>query len=117
MCNGTIAGTIYAQDGTILWHGRDVRYATPEQYSALVARDRCCTICAADASECEAHHVIAWTAPLQGETNIANLALVCTDCHHHIHNNNLTMYRQHGMWKLRPATPTETPRNHHHTHK
>ena len=37
------------------------------------------------------------------------MALVCTDCHHLIHDTKQTLYRNpHGIWKLRAATPNET---------
>ncbi len=110
MCTGTIAATVFDKNGEVLHHGREHRYATPAQIRGLIARDKGCVRCRADIAECEAHHLIPWTAPDQGETNIEQLALVCTDCHHYIHDTNQTLYRNtKGLWKLRPATPNETP--------
>lgn len=115
MCDATIAGIVFDQHGELLWQGRNVRYATPTQIRGLIARDKGCVICHADASDCVAHHLIPWNAPLKGETNIEDLALVCDDCHHHIHDNTLTLYRDDdGRWQLRPATPDETPPRHNH---
>jgi hypothetical protein len=112
MCDASIAGVVFDQNGELLWQGRSVRYATPAQIRGLIARDKGCVICHADVSECVAHHLIPWNAPLKGETNIEELALVCDDCHHHIHDNTLTLYRdESGRWQLRPAKPEETPPN------
>lgn len=110
MCTGTIAATVFDKDGEVLHHGREHRYATPAQVRGLIARDKGCVRCRADVSECEAHHLIPWSAPAQGETNIEQLALVCTDCHHFIHDTNHTLYRiAKSLWCLRPATVDETP--------
>ena len=76
-------------------------------------------LCGAPASRCEAHHLLPWEAPAKGETNINNLALVCEDCHHHIHDSLLTLFwtlddpdvngHRKRRWHTRPATPDETP--------
>ncbi len=109
-CNGTIAATVFGANGEVLYQGRQLRYATPAQIRGLIARDKGCVRCRADVSECEAHHLIPWNAPAQGETNIDELALVCVDCHHFIHDTNQTLFRNaKGLWKLRPATPDEIP--------
>jgi len=110
MCNGTIAATVFDKNGEVLHHGREHRYATPAQVRGLIARDKGCVRCRADVSDCEAHHLIPWSAPAEGETDIEQLALVCTDCHHFIHETNQTLYRNaKGLWCLRPATAAETP--------
>ena len=109
-CNGTIAATVFDANGEVLYEGREKRYATPAQIRGLIARDKGCVRCRADISECEAHHLIPWNAPLEGNTNIDEMALVCVDCHHFIHDTNQTLYRNtKGLWKLRPATPDELP--------
>ena len=109
-CNGTIAATVFGADGEVLYQGRQQRYATPAQIRGLIARDKGCVRCRADISECEAHHLIPWNAPLEGNTNIDELALVCVDCHHFIHDTNQTLFRNaKGLWKLRAATPDEIP--------
>ena len=109
-CNGTIAATVFDANGEVLYHGREHRYATPAQVRGLIARDKGCVRCRADISECEAHHLIPWNAPAKGDTNIDELALVCVDCHHFIHDTNQTLYRNaKGLCKLRPSTPDELP--------
>ena len=74
-CNGTIAATVFGADGEVLHEGREHRYATPAQIRGLIARDKGCVLCRADVSECEAHHLVPWNAPAQGDTDIENLAL------------------------------------------
>jgi hypothetical protein len=60
---------------------RSVRFATPHQRRVLAVRDGGCRFpgCAARASWCDAHHIIWWEH--DGDTDIANLVLLCR--HHH----------------------------------
>ncbi|MFT7476292.1 MAG: hypothetical protein ACI81L_003242 [Verrucomicrobiales bacterium] len=110
MCAGTTASTVFDKHGEVLHHGRQHRYATRAQIRGLIARDKGCVLCRAEVSECEAHHLIPWNAPQKGETNIEDMALVCSDCHHFIHDLQQTLYRDsRRRWKLRPATADETP--------
>ncbi|MGI9606374.1 MAG: hypothetical protein ACR2P0_09580 [Acidimicrobiales bacterium] len=110
-CTGTFIGSLFDETGQVLWHGRKRRYATDAQISALVARDQRCVLCGADPSECVAHHALPWNAPVPGETDIDKLVLVCSDCHHHIHDNKLTVHYdpKSKRWRLRPATLNEIP--------
>ncbi|MDW3178880.1 MAG: DUF222 domain-containing protein [Acidimicrobiia bacterium] len=122
-CDAMIAGTVFGQQGEVLWHGREKRHATPAQMSALIARDGGCVMCGADPSRCEAHHLVPWNAPGRGETNVEDMALVCTDDHHWLHGEQLTLYWQLGppdaggernrVWSTRSATADEVaPRKH-----
>ena len=65
----------------ILDLGRTVRYASDDQYKALVARDGGCRWpgCHIPAAWCEVDHLIAYTEG--GLTNLDELVLWC--CHHH----------------------------------
>ena len=107
-CESELFGALFSRNGLPLWHGRRVRTVTPQQWRMLIARDRGCVLCAAGPSYCHAHHIVAWTAPAEGPTDIDNLVLVCNRHHHHIHQYNLTLIRQpDGQW----ATSTsERPR-------
>ena len=58
MCVSTITGMIFDGKGQPLWAGRDRRFPTDAQIKAIVARDRHCTGCAADAERCEIHHIV-----------------------------------------------------------
>ena len=120
MCNTIVTGTVFSTKGLVLWHGREKRYATPDQVNALIARDGGCVVCAEHPSRCVAHHLNPVNAPVRGKTNIDELALVCDDCHHDIHDRRLTLYWKLGppdpatglpglIWRARPATPNEIP--------
>ena len=92
-CGADIFGVIFDGDGQPLWHGRRVRTVTDAQWRALVARDRHCVVCEAAPNWCEAHHLVPWRAPHLGSTNIDNLALLCTRCHHKLHDSGLALRR------------------------
>ncbi len=111
-----VAGMLFDGNGQVLWHGRNRRWATAPQIAALIARDEGCALCEAHPSGCDSHHLIPYNSPAQGLTNADELALLCTDCHHHIHATNQTLYcepdpRRRGnlVWRLRPATAEELP--------
>ena len=107
-CSAELVAVLFDGQGELLYEGRAKRYATPAQVRGLTARDRGCVRCGAPPSECEAHHLVPWNASLKGDSDITNLALVCTDCHHFIHDTHQTLYRDtDGKWQLRPATPDE----------
>lgn len=122
-CDAMIAGTVYSESGEILWFGRQRRYATPAQFAALVGRDVGCVLCGRAPEFCEAHHMLPFNAPAQGETNIEDLALLCSSCHHLLHDSNHTLVWTNApphdragpnavprrVWSTRPATPAETP--------
>ncbi|MDH3707371.1 MAG: HNH endonuclease, partial [Acidimicrobiia bacterium] len=111
VCHSDLIGVVFGADGQRLWLGRKIRMVSPGQWLALVARDKGCVLCGAPSQRCEAHHIIPFEAPAKGRTDITNLVLVCTDCHHHIHDTHQTI-EQHpdtGTWQLRPATPDELP--------
>lgn len=127
-CQSMIAGTVFSQRGDVLWHGRTKRSATPAQLGALIARDGGCVLCGADASRCEAHHLKPFNAPIAGQTNIDELALVCASCHHWLHDDKRTLTYTRAvppesdkrgeqrvargsppelLWRTRPAKPEE----------
>lgn len=117
-CCSTIAGTVFDEQGEVLWHGQKKRNATPSQFAALVARDKGCVLCSASVDKCQAHHLMPYNAPGRGETNVEDMALVCADQHHWLHDEQLTLYWQLGppdpdtgeqrrVWLTRPALPHE----------
>lgn len=111
-CGSEFAGTVFGSCGEVLWHGRKRRSSTKAQQLALIARDRGCVRCGADPHYCQAHHLMPWSAPGQGKTDIDGLALMCGTCHRALHERNHTLYRDRGdgRWRTRPATPNETPK-------
>lgn len=103
-----IMAALYDRNGKPLWLGRLERYATTTQYIALVLRDRHCVLCGAPHTRCQAHHIMPWTAPGQGPTDLDNLVLLCHHCHRHVHADRRTLYRKPDRhWATRPATPNE----------
>ena len=101
-CEAEIFGVLFSGDGRPLWHGRRLRTVSPQQWRALLARDRGCVLCGAGPSYCHAHHIVAWTAPARGPTDIDNLVMVCNLHHRHIHQHGLTLARgPDGGWVAR----------------
>ena len=113
-CEADLFGALFSRDGLPLWHGRKTRTVSPQQWRMLIARDRGCVLCAASPSHCHAHHIVPWTAPVHGPTDIDNLVLVCNRHHHHIHQHNLTLTRApNGQWATHTPNqprPTRTAR-------
>ena len=108
-CEAELFGALFNGNGLPLWHGRRTRTVTPQQWRMLIARDRGCVLCAANPGHCHAHHIVPWTAPAKGPTDIDNLVLVCNRHHHHIHQYDLTLTRApDGQW----STHDPTGRNH-----
>ena len=109
--HGEFVGQIYSQDGALLWQGRSVRLATPDQVFGLIARDGGCVRCGRHYDDCVAHHLLPFEAPAKGETNIDQLAFLCDDCHQRLHQNKQTLFRDEATqtWRIRPATWDEIP--------
>jgi len=89
-CDARIIPAVLDTDGAILDLGRAARLASPDQVRYLRSRDKCCTFpgCDRPPSWCEAHHLREWTTDL-GETNVDNLALLCTRHHTDVHTRGL----------------------------
>ncbi len=94
-----------AQD---MWMGRRLRTATEAQRVALIARDQHCIGCGANPLWCRAHHIIWWSR--NGPTYLDNLALVCDDCHHKIHDHHWQVHQDPttGKYDLKPPGATDT---------
>ncbi len=112
--SGSIAAVLKRFDGSPLWFGRSRRRASDAQFLALAVRDRGCVLCRAGVDRCQAHHVMPWTAPGQGKTDVDGLALLCQRCHGDLHHRNHTLQCEAAsvgrrIWSTRPATPSETP--------
>ena len=81
-CQGRVVPSIFDTRGQPLWVGMSKRLATRAQRLALIARDRGCVGCGADPAWCQAHHIVPWEA--DGPTDIDNLVLLCSRCHHQV---------------------------------
>ena len=113
-CEAELFGILFDGHGLPLWHGRRTRTVTPQQWRTLVARDRGCVLCGAAPSYCHAHHIVPWTAPAEGPTDIDNLVLVCNRHHHHIHQHHLTLTRApDGQWTTADSSHQKPAHSNH----
>ena len=70
----------------ILDWGRDRRLFSPSQKLALAERDGGCAFCGAPPAWTDGHH-IGWWSRHAGPTDLSNGVLLCTACHHRIHDD------------------------------
>ena len=101
-----IAGALFDTNAEILWLGRSRRHASIAQQLAVAIRDRGCVLCRSPMHRCNYHHIDEWAAD-NANTDIPNLAALCGDCHHKLHNNNQRLER-----RPAPARWITTPRTH-----
>ncbi|MDE0132508.1 MAG: HNH endonuclease signature motif containing protein [bacterium] len=86
------------------------RKASPTQRSALIARDGACIGCGAKAAWCQSHHIIHWQDG--GPTNLDNMCLLCSRCHHNVHDRIWQVEQTPtGAYRLRPPPPKRTRRS------
>ncbi len=104
-CDAQVLPAIFSGPSVPLDLGRARRTASGSQRAALVARDRACIGCGAKASWCQAHHIVHWQDG--GPTNLDNMCLLCSRCHHKVHDNDWQVERTTtGAYRLRPP-PTQ----------
>ncbi|MGB4779003.1 HNH endonuclease [Microbacterium sp.] len=102
-------------DSDILDWGR-TRLYTPAQKLALAERDGGCAMCGAPPAWTHGHHIRWWNRDA-GPTDLDNGCLLCTGCHHRIHNDGWDI-RVEGtgitanVWFIPPPwiDPARTPR-------
>ena len=105
-CDAGILPTAFDTQAQQLWVGRKCRSVTEAQRIALIVRDKHCIGCGKSAAWCEAHHIREWSRG--GPTDIDNLVLVSTPCHHNIHDDNWAVRRRRdGRYELRPPPNPE----------
>ncbi len=104
-CDAEVLPAIFRGASQPLDLGRARRIASPAQRITLIARDRKCIGCGASADWCQAHHIIPWQPG--GPTDLDNLCLLCSRCHHRVHDNGWRIRRTPtGQHSLRPP-PTQ----------
>ena len=85
-CDANVLPALFDRKAQPLWLGRGRRHATTGQRSVLTERDKGCVGCGASANWCQAHHITHWEHG--GLTDIDNMCLLCSHCHHHqVHTN------------------------------
>ncbi len=101
-CDANILPALFDREGQPLWLGRGRRYATSGQRSALAERDKGCVGCGASANWCQAHHIKHWEHG--GRTDLDNLCLLCSHCHHKVHSKRAEVVRMPGgRFTLQPT--------------
>ena len=91
LAENAILRRVVTAGNTILDLGTRVRYATHDQYQALMMRDGGCRYpgCTIPAAWCEIDHLLAWEDG--GPTDMDNLAMCCTHHHHEKHRPGVTV--------------------------
>ena len=102
-CDALLIPAVLGGDGAILDLGRAARFASSDQVRYLRLRDQGCTYpgCDRPPSWCDAHHPREWAAD-HGETNVDQLALLCTRHHTDVHRHHLTGELHDGTIRWRP---------------
>ncbi len=81
-CDARILPAVFKGKREPLWLGRGKRHASVRQRAVLAVRDKGCVGCGASANWCQAHHIVQWEHG--GKTDLDNLCLLCSYCHHHL---------------------------------
>jgi 5-methylcytosine-specific restriction protein A len=79
-----IAPAVTGKGGLALFLGTSTRFFTPGQKRAIALRDRGCARCGAPVAMCDVHHIQFWSE--DGPTDINNGVLLCSGCHHRLHD-------------------------------
>src|SRR5690606_10195111 len=84
---GGVVPWVCGGDGEILDLGRERRLFTKAQKLVLAERDGGCAMCGLPPGMARAHHIRWWERDA-GRTDLNNGVLLCTSCHHRIHDND-----------------------------
>lgn len=85
-CDLQVIPVVLGGDSVVLDWGRDKRGFTRAQKLALALRDGGCACCGAPVAWTEVHH-IRWWSRHGGRTDLDNGVLLCTACHHRLHDD------------------------------
>lgn len=92
--NANVIPFVLGGDGEVLECGRAKRLFTAAQRLVLEERDGGCAFCGLPGKYAEGHHLWWWSHG--GPTDVRNGVLLCTSCHHRVHNDG---------WEIRIETP------------
>ena len=95
-------------DAEVLDLGREVRLFTKAHRLALVERDGGCAKCHAPPEHCEAHHIDWWSHG--GSSDLANGVMLCTRCHHDIHDHGWQVMVESGTVSFIPPPKVDRAR-------
>lgn len=102
---------VLGRGGQVLDLGRRERLFTRTQKLALVERDGGCAFCGAPPGHTVVHHIRWWSRG--GPTDLDNGILLCTACHHRVHDDGWDIRVDHGRVSFIPPPwldPARTPR-------
>ena len=113
-CDAQVLPAIFGGGSQPLDLGWARRTANGAQRAALIARDRHCVGCGARAAWCQAHHIVHWADG--GPTSVDNMVLLCSRCHHKVHDNDWQVRQTPtGQYTLRRPFTTHKRRTHQRT--
>jgi hypothetical protein len=106
-CDGTVTRIVIGPDSVPIDFGRTQRVAPPHLRRAVEVRDTTCvfTGCQAPAWWCEVHHLLHWAD--DGETCLANSALLCERHHTKVHHGFRIERDTGGRWHTYRPDGTE----------
>jgi hypothetical protein len=110
-CDADVTAIRLDTNGVPLSMGRSRRIVSPQQWVALVVRDRGCVFpnCDRPAGWCDAHHVRHWAD--DGPSDLENLALLCGRHHDAVHRSGWDIeMAADGRPQLRPPPWTDPDR-------
>ena len=99
---------VLGSKGQVLDLGRTERLFTPAQRLAIGERDGGCAMCGAPPSWCATHHIDWWVRG--GRTDISNGVLLCTNCHHRVHDKTWDIVPRDGAIYIRPPASIDPAR-------
>ncbi len=115
-CDLQVIPVVLGSDSEILDWGRDRRGFTRAQKLALATRDGGCACCGAPTAWTEVHH-LRWWKRHRGTTDLSNGVLLCTACHHRLHDDGWDIHIDGigvnaTVWLIPPPwiDPAQTPR-------
>ena len=106
-CDADISRIVMGPDGEPLHLGRKHRVVTAGLRRAVVARDKTCVFagCGAPHWWADVHHLVHWAH--DGETNLANSALLCERHHTKVHHGFRIERPPDGRWRTYRPDDTE----------
>ena len=108
-CQSDILPGIFRGVSQPLDLGRGRRTASTAQRVALIARDKHCVGCGANANWCQSHHIIPWA--VEGNTDIDEMCLLCSRCHDKVHDDQWVVRKApNGKYHLKPPLQRNRPK-------